>query len=989
MSQTLRRIGSVLLAGWLAASAFGATPEEPDLVGTVVDEAGKSVPDVTVRGMLRAREVETKSSADGSFRIPLPANPQATGRVWGSLLGLAPDGRVGMLAVRQADGKWEPVKLVVKPSRELAVVVVDRAGKPVGGAEVDFLNGMFPIISGRSDDAGRWALKVPADATAWTIIGRKGGVGFDYATAERARDSKADPLPLPGEVKLTLDGARPIRVKVVDNAGKPMAGANVGPWLFQKPEREADINLGGMLNRWPATGPDGTIVLGWWPDIPKYTGSLLVHSEGYYVPDHAIWLKPDKPAEEVTITVFPLERLSGRVTGLDGKPAAGVKVEFQGQGAGSNQFSGSRLTDADGQFEAKVYSEQAYIVTATLGNLAAPYREDVVVRAGKAADGVDLVLGKATKIRGRVTVGKDDRPQAKAYVTLVISKGRVPAEFGQSSKRASREISFRTWVETDAAGRYEFLVGPGEYKVEGPARVDPTQVLIPAEDPPAEMVVDLKMPRPETGPFTVTVVDAQGKPIAGTTVDGTYASIQARSWFHRQKTDEKGTFQVERSLDPIVLQASSADGKLGGIIRSEAEATEARIVVGPLATATGRLLDTSGKPVPKRKLNWAIQVHMGEDTNSPWTNTFGGSVETDDKGQFTLAGLVPEHEYYISLPMGDNGSARGVTELTAKSAGPFDLGDVTVNLEPYKPYVPPTAQQRTAEAFTVRAQSSPKERLEAMLPEAKREYTRPLLLFGKGDDPACIELFRLFNEPSPETEDDSKDASKKPPTPAQLRWEFELMSLDTDKPEVRQFAQQFGTEVGEGHPPSLVVLDADGKVTASYPLQLDDAKKLDGPALARFLAEHKLATRDAEKMLADALVRAKAEDKRVFLIASASWCGPCRMLARFLAPRKGDLDPHFLFVKLDISRDLHAQTLLERFPDAANGGVPWYAILDLDGKPLVTSNMPDKKARGGSSNIGYPSAMKEVDHFVAMIRQTAPRLPAEKLEELKKALLKK
>jgi hypothetical protein len=113
------------------------------------------------------------------------------------------------------------------------------------------------------------------------------------------------------------------------------------------------------------------------------------------------------------------------------------------------------------------------------------------------------------------------------------------------------------------------------------------------------------------------------------------------------------------------------------------------------------------------------------------------------------------------------------------------------------------------------------------------------------------------------------------------------------------------------------------------------------------------------------------------------------MLARFLAPRKGDLDPHFVFVKLDISRDLNAPTLLDRFPESASSGVPWYVILDSDGKPLITSNRAGKKGRESSTNIGFPSAQEGVDHFATMLRQTAPGLSAEKIEELKNALLKK
>jgi thiol-disulfide isomerase/thioredoxin len=187
----------------------------------------------------------------------------------------------------------------------------------------------------------------------------------------------------------------------------------------------------------------------------------------------------------------------------------------------------------------------------------------------------------------------------------------------------------------------------------------------------------------------------------------------------------------------------------------------------------------------------------------------------------------------------------------------------------------------------------------------------------------------------------------------------------------------------------LAILNEDGKLAATYPLRLDAAKKLDGSALGAFLLEHKLATRDAERMLADALVKARAEDKRVFLIMSASWCGPCRMLARFLAVHKPELDRHYVFVKLDVSRDEHAESLRRRYEKGEHNGVPWYVILDTDGVPLVTSNTDAVKREYGMTNIGFPSSKAGIDHFLDMLRQTAPRLPAESLEALRAALAKK
>ena len=86
------------------------------------------------------------------------------------------------------------------------------------------------------------------------------------------------------------------------------------------------------------------------------------------------------------------------------------------------------------------------------------------------------------------------------------------------------------------------------------------------------------------------------------------------------------------------------------------------------------------------------------------------------------------------------------TRVKPADPSPLALGDVSIDLSPPKPYVPPTPAQRTSESFAARKGKTPREKVESTRVEAKREYTRPLLLFGNPKDPECVELFRLFNE---------------------------------------------------------------------------------------------------------------------------------------------------------------------------------------------------------------------------------------------------
>src|SRR6185436_19292082 len=223
------------------------------------------------------------------------------------------------------------------------------------------------------------------------------------------------------------------------------------------------------------------------------------------------------------------------------------------------------------------------------------------------------------------------------------------------------------------------------------------KLTIPATDPPAEVVQDFHMPRAETGPLAGRVVDRDGKPVPGAVVEGRYASSQARRWFGETKCDDKGRFQIERSLDRLVIHARNENGSLAGTEDSDSEETETTVVIGPVATATGRLLDLDGKPVAERELTYSIRVYTGEPLRSPFSDSFGGKVTTDAQGNFSLAGLITGETYQVNVKI-DQQSSRTVTKVTAKDAKTLALGDLSVDPNPTKPYVPPTPAQRTAEA---------------------------------------------------------------------------------------------------------------------------------------------------------------------------------------------------------------------------------------------------------------------------------------------------
>jgi hypothetical protein len=110
----------------------------------------------------------------------------------------------------------------------------------------------------------------------------------------------------------------------------------------------------------------------------------------------------------------------------------------------------------------------------------------------------------------------------------------------------------------------------------------------------------------------------------------------------------------------------------------------------------------------------------------------------------------------------------------------------------------------------------------------------------------------------------------------------------------------------------------------------------------------------------------------------AAGLGSQHTLPRFLDQHRDKWEMDHLWIKLD-HRWTGALDIAKRLRDKAEGGIPWTAILDADGKVLATSN--DSKG----TNIGFPGDAAAVVHFSAMLRSTAQRLTEADIVRLRSA----
>ena len=136
----------------------------------------------------------------------------------------------------------------------------------------------------------------------------------------------------------------------------------------------------------------------------------------------------------------------------------------------------------------------------------------------------------------------------------------------------------------------------------------------------------------------------------------------------------------------------------------------------------------------------------------------------------------------------------------------------------------------------------------------------------------------------------------------------------------------------------------------------------------------------ADQVMSQAEASAKAEHKKILIVFSASWCGPCHMFQKFLDdPQvRPVIEKNFVVAHLDVgehagdkahSNSPGGPALMLKL-GGRNVGYPYIVITDDKGEWIIDSVEPVKDGPG--QNTGYPSAPNEIDWFMRMLRKSVP-----------------
>jgi len=225
---------------------------------------------------------------------------------------------------------------------DLPGVVLDEAGKPVAGAEVEAVYGQ--AILTRTNTQGQFVLAGVDPLRELKIEARLGDASSARTAILRAGNTATSPL------SLTICRGRISRLagRVVDRSGRPVGGAAVRIWRQIRRE-------GRSFLKEPLAGEDGRIVLRTGVDGRFRTTRPLPPGDEYVVDAAAPGRFPVR-TEAQTLTggdrsvpdiVLPgVRTVTGQVIDHQGQPVAGVRVLQSGDGPLRTEVR----TDGDGQF---------------------------------------------------------------------------------------------------------------------------------------------------------------------------------------------------------------------------------------------------------------------------------------------------------------------------------------------------------------------------------------------------------------------------------------------------------------------------------------------------------------------------------------------------------------------------------------------------------------------------------------------------------------
>ena len=203
-----------------------------------------------------------------------------------------------------------------------------------------------------------------------------------------------------------------------------------------------------------------------------------------------------------------------------------------------------------------------------------------------------------------------------------------------------------------------------------------------------------------------------------------------------------------------------------------------------------------------------------------------------------------------------------------------------------------------------------------------------------------------------------------------------------DAAAVQEFAKKIHANLPKESAMLITVLDSDGAlVTTITAPRILDAGHI---AMAKFKAilMEFFPAAPATEVFAKSLPALAAGSKLGWVEFRADWCGWCKKMEKFFQESEAApiLAKYYSVVTVDTEKNEGSEQLARRLGSKDGiDGIPWFAVIDAQGKVLATSEGP-------KGNIGFPDTDIEVTHFFSVLHATAKGVTPGEIEAITKAL---
>lgn len=147
----------------------------------------------------------------------------------------------------------------------------------------------------------------------------------------------------------------------------------------------------------------------------------------------------------------------------------------------------------------------------------------------------------------------------------------------------------------------------------------------------------------------------------------------------------------------------------------------------------------------------------------------------------------------------------------------------------------------------------------------------------------------------------------------------------------------------------------------------------------------------ADEILKEAYQVAAKENKNVFIMFHASWCGWCHRMDKSMNDEacKKFFENNFVIRHLVVDESDDKKNLenpgaveLRKKYYGDGQGIPFWLVFDKNGKLLADSKIRTEGAGPETGeNVGCPASVKEVEYFISVLKKTT-RLNSAQLETI-------